>query len=199
MWNIKDINSKKSYVTERLKNCSDPKEREILQLSLISYLALLDNSGTLRYTGLYNAMDKITQNKFSEKREHENAQLEQDLFFKDGAVISDEYLQFLLDICNNIAETPTIEFDDRSITSFDTNYESILNMSHNFYKDLEDSEILEKAEKLLTDESSINISKIARRGMVDCNGLTFNDYLLGKSYINITKQKNLFYYQVANH
>ncbi len=92
MWNIKDINSKKSYVTERLKNCSDSKEREILQLSLISYLALLDNSGTLRYTGLYNAMDKITQNKFSEKREHENAQLEQDLFFKDGAVISDEYL-----------------------------------------------------------------------------------------------------------
>ena len=61
MWNIKDINSKKSYVTERLKNCSDPKEREMLQLSLISYLALLDNSGTLRYTGLYNTMDKITQ------------------------------------------------------------------------------------------------------------------------------------------
>ena len=199
MWNIKDINSKKSYVTERLKNCSDPKEREILQLSLISYLALLDNSGTLRYTGLYNAMDKITQNKFSEKREHENAQLEQDLFFKDGAVISDEYLQFLLNICNNIAETQTIDFDDRSITSFDTNYESILNMSHNFYRDLGDQEILEKAEKLLTDESSINISKIARRGMVDCSGLTFNDYLFGKSYINLTKQNNLFDYQVANH
>lgn len=199
MWNIKDINSKKSYVTERLKNCSDSKEREILQLSLISYLALLDNSGTLRYTGLYNAMDKITQNKFSEKREHENAQLEQDLFFKDGAVISDEYLQFLLNICNNIAETTTIDFDDRSITSFDTNYESILNMSHNFYRDLGDQEILEKAEKLLTDESSINISKIARRGMVDCSGLTFNDYLFGKSYINLTKQNNLFDYQVANH
>lgn len=199
MWNIKDINSKKSYVTERLKNCSDSKEREILQLSLISYLALLDNSGTLRYTGLYNAMDKITQNKFSEKREHENAQLEQDLFFKDGAVISDEYLQFLLNICNNIAETPTIDFDDRSITPFDTNYESILNMSHNFYSDLGDQEILEKAEKLLTDESSINISKIARRGMVDCSGLTFNDYLFGKSYINLTKQNNLFDYQVANH
>ncbi len=75
MWNIKDINSKKDYVLERLKHCSDSKEKEKLELSLITYLALLDNSGTLRYTGFYNAMDKITQNKFSAKREQENAQL----------------------------------------------------------------------------------------------------------------------------
>ena len=73
-----------------------------MELSLITYLALLDNSGTLRYTGFYNAMDKITQNKFSAKREQENAQLEQDLFFKEQAFLDDEYLQFLLNICNNI-------------------------------------------------------------------------------------------------
>ena len=28
MWNLKDINSKKTYITERLKNCSNPKEKE---------------------------------------------------------------------------------------------------------------------------------------------------------------------------
>lgn len=199
MWNIKDINAKKNYVSERLKNCSDPKEKEVLQLSLLSYLALLDNSGTIRYTGFYNAMDKLTQNKFSEKREHESVQMEQDLFFKDGAFISDDYLQFLLNICNNIVETPYVDFDESCISTLNTDYESILNMSHNFYMELGDSEILEKAEKLLTDESSINISKMARRGMVDCSGLTFNDYLFSKSYINLTKQNNLFDYQVANH
>lgn len=199
MWNIKDINSKKSYVTERLKNCSDPKEKEKLELSLITYLALLDNSGTLRYTGLYNAMDKITQNKFSEQREQENAQLEMDLFFKDSPVIDDEYLQFLLNICDNVANTQYVDFDDRSITSFDTNYESILNMSHNFYKDLGDQEILEKSERLLNDSSSINVSKLARRGMTDCSGLTFNDYMFGKSYINLTRKNNIFDYQVLNH
>lgn len=199
MWNLKDINSKKSYVTERLKNCSNPKEKEILELSLISYLALLDNSGTLRYTGFYNTMDKITQNRFSERREQDSVQLEIDLFFKDAAVMDDEYLQFLLDIGNNIAETPPIDFDDRDIRTFETDYESILNVTHNFYRDLGDQEILEKAEKILNDESSINVSKIARRGMADCSGLTFNDYLFGKSYINLTKKNNLFDYQVLNH
>lgn len=199
MWNIKDINSKKSYVTERLKNCSDPKEKEKLELSLITYLALLDNSGTLRYTGLYNAMDKITQNKFSEQREQENAQLEMDLFFKDSPVIDDEYLQFLLNICDNIANTQYVDFEEDTITPFETDYENILNMSHNFYKDLGDQEILEKSERLLNDSSSINVSKLARRGMTDCSGLTFNDYMFGKSYINLTRKNNIFDYQVLNH
>ena len=157
MWNLKDINAKKNYVTERLKNCSNSKEKETLALTMLTYLAMLDNSGALRYTGFYNTMDRLTQNKFSNTREQENAQLEQDIFFKDGAVIDDEYLQFLLDICNNIAETPYVDFDDNTILLFATNYEDTLNMSHNFYRDLGDQEILEQAEKLLNDESSVNI------------------------------------------
>ncbi len=199
MWNLKDINSKKDYVVERLKHCSNPQEKEVLALTMLSYFAMLDNSGSLRYTGLYNTMDRLTQNKFSDKREQENAQLEQDIFFKNGAVIDDDYLQFLLNICNNIAETPYVDFDETTILSFATNYKDILNISHNFYRDLGDKEILEKAEKILNDESSVNISKIPRRGMSDCSGLTFNDYLCGKSYINLTRKNNLFDFQVLNH
>ena len=97
-------------------------------------------------------MNRLTQNKFSDTREQENAQLEQDIFFKNGAVIDDEYLQFLLNICNNIAETSYVDFDETTIVSFPTNYKDILNMSHNFYRDLGDKVILEKAEKLLNDE-----------------------------------------------
>lgn len=171
----------------------------MLELSLICYLSLLDNSGTLRYTGFYNTMDKITQNRFSERREQDSAQLEMDLFFKNAPVIDDEYLQFLLNISNNILKTPPVDFDEENITTFETDYESILNVSHNFYRDLGDQEILKKAEKILNDESSINVSKIARRGMTDCSGLTFNDYFFGKSYINLTKKNNLFDYQVLNH
>lgn len=199
MWNLKNINSNKSYVAERLKNCSNPKEKEMLELSLICYLSLLDNSGTLRYTVFYNTMDKITQNRFSERREQDSAQLEMDLFFKNAPVIDDEYLQFLLNISDNISKTPPVDFDEENITTFETDYESILNVSHNFYRDLGDQEILKKAEKILNDESSINVSKIARRGMADCSGLTFNDYFFGKSYINLTKKNNLFDYQVLNH
>lgn len=199
MWNLKDINSKKDYVVERLKHCSNIQEKEVLALTMLSYLAMLDNSGSLRYTGFYNAMDRLTKNKFTDKREQESAQLEQDIFFKNGAVIDNAYLQFLLNICNNIAETPYVKFDEITILPFDINYKDILEMSHNFYKNLGDQEILEKAEKLLNDESSVNISKIPRRGMTDCCGLTFNDYLCGKSYINLTRKNNLFDFQVLNH
>lgn len=58
---------------------------------------------------------------------------------------------------------------------------------------------MEKAEKLLDDEPSVNISKIPRRGMSDCSGLTFNDYLFGKLYINLIRKNNLFDFQVLNH
>ena len=199
MWNIKDINQKKNYVIERLKNCKDVKEKEKLELSLITYESLLNNSGTLRYTGLYNAMDRLTQNKYSEKKNQSIAEMEIGLFFKDTPLMSDEYLQFLLDICNNIVETPYIDFEEENISSFETNYDSIVSMSYSFYRDLGNSEILEKAEKLLNDESSINDSKMPRTGMADCGGLTFDDYTFGKAYINVTRKNNIFDYQVLNH
>ena len=122
-----------------------------------------------------------------------------DLFFKDSPVIDEEYLQFLLNICDNIVNTQYVDFEEDTITPFETDYENILNMSYNFYKELGNQEILEKAEKLLTDSSSINVSKISRRGMADCSGLTFNDYMFGKSYVNLTRKNNIFDYQVLNH
>ena len=199
MWNIKDINQKKNYVIERLKNCKDPKEKEKLELSLITYESLLNNSGTLRYTGLYNAMDRLTQNKYSEMKNQSIAEMEIGLFFKDTPLMSDEYLQFLLDICNNIAETPYADFNEEDMSTFETDYESIVNMSHSFYNELGDQEILSNAEKLFNDESSINDSKMSRIGMADCSGLTFDDYYFGKAYVNITRKNNIFDYQVLNH
>ena len=35
--------------------------------------------------------------------------------------------------------------------------------------------------------------------MSDCSGLTFNDYLFGKLYINLIRKNNLFDFQVLNH
>ncbi len=197
MWNIKEINLKKDYVTERLKNCDDLKEKEKLNLSLASYKALLDNSGTLRYTGLYNTMDKLTENKFSEKQQDGIEKLE--LFSKNGDYIDNDYLQFLVDLCNNIARTKEITFDDKDFSPINTDYKNMLDTSYDFYNDLGDTEILANAKKLLLDESSINISKLPRRGMDEHNGLSFNDYVFNKAYITMTKQNNIFDYQVLNH
>ena len=100
----------------------------------------------------------------------------------DEAYLSDEYLNFLLQLCNNISEKIP-ELDENSFTSMQVSKESLIELSN----------------KLLDDESSINFSNVARRGMSDCSGLTFNEYIFDKSYINVTRQNNIFDYQIFNH
>jgi len=199
MWKIEDIKQKQEYIRERLNNCNDPKEKEKLGLSLITYSALLDNSGTLRYTKLPNLLDKLTNNNFSSKREADLAKLEVELMVGDEAYLSDEHLKFLLQLCNNISEKEIPELDENSFTSMQVSKESLMELSKRFYASLQDKEILELSNKLLDDESSINFSNVARRGMSDCSGLTFNDYIFDKSYINVTRQNNIFDYQIFNH
>lgn len=199
MWDINSLKEKQKYVTERLKHCNDIREKELLQLSLVSYSALLNNSGTFVHTQIPNIIDKLTQNQFKSKKEIEIGKLEYELFFGDEAYLSDEYLKFLLQLCNNISEKEIPELDENSFTSMQVSKESLMELSKRFYASLQDKEILELSNKLLDDESSINFSNVARRGMSDCSGLTFNDYIFDKSYINVTRQNNIFDYQIFNH
>lgn len=166
---------------------------------MLAYNSLLDNSGILKYTKLQNLLDKLTNNNFSAQKEADLWQLEAKLMVGDEAFLSDEYLKFLLLLCNNILEKKVPELDKDSFTSMRVSKESLINLSKNFYASLHDKEILDLANKLFNDESSINFSNVARRGMADCSGLTFNDYVFDKTYINVTRQNNIFDYQVFNH
>lgn len=141
MWNIKAIKDMQSYATERLKNCQDPKEKELLQLSLVSYQALLENSGTFTQTQIPNIMDKITKNQYSQKKEQEIDSIERELFFGNEAYIDDNYLTFLIQLCSNVASTEMVDMDEKMFTNFDVSYESIVDMSKKFYMQLGDEDI----------------------------------------------------------
>lgn len=141
MWNIKAIKDMQSYATERLKNCQDPKEKELLQLSLVSYQALLENSGTFTQTQIPNIMDKITKNQYSQKKEQEIGSIERELFFGNEAYIDDNYLTFLIQLCSNVASTEMVDMDEKMFTNFDVSYESIVDMSKKFYMQLGDEDI----------------------------------------------------------
>lgn len=199
MWKIEEIKQKQEYVRERLNHCTDPKEKEKLELSLITYNELLSNSGTLRYTRIPNLLDKLTKDNFSNKKEKDLARLEVELFFGDEAYISDEYLNFLLQLCDRVSEREVPELDEALFVPMVVTKESLIELSKKFYASLQDEEILELASKVLNDESSMNFSHTARRGRSDCKGLTLNDYIFDKSYINVTSQNNIFDYQVFNH
>lgn len=51
-WNIAEIKEKQKYVLARLKKRVSKEEKECLELSLIAYISLLNNSGTIyKYHG----------------------------------------------------------------------------------------------------------------------------------------------------
>lgn len=199
MWDINSLKEKQKYVEERLKNCTDNRERELLQLSLVSYSALLNNSGTFMHTQIPNIIDKITQNQFKSKKDIEIGKLEHELFFGNEPYLDEQYLEFLLQLCNNVASTDLVEIEGLSFEPMEVTYENLINMSKSFYSQLGDSEIYEMAMKVLNDDATLNFSTIPRRSMADCSGLTFNDYIFDKSYCTITKKNNVFDYQILNH
>lgn len=199
MWDIKSLKEKQKYIEERLKNCTDNRERELLQLSLVSYSALLNNSGTFVHTQIPNIIDKLTQSQFKSKKEIEMGKLEYELFFGDEPYLDEQYLEFLMQLCNNVASTDLVEIEGLSLEPMEVIYENLINMSKSFYFQLGDNEIYEMAMKTLNDDTALNFSTITRRSMAECSGLTFNDYIFDKSYCTVTKKNNVFDYQVLNH
>jgi len=199
MWKIDEIKEKQRIAQKKIDECDNPKTKELLGLSLVTYSCLLDNSGTIKYTIIPNIIDKITNNNFTNKREQELAKLEYDLMVGNEAYLDNKYLSILLQICDNVSNTDKVEIDESLFKKINVSPESLITLSRNFYQSLGDEEIFRYATKILDDPTSLNFSGISRRGMTDCSGLTFNDYIYDKAYCNITIQNNIFDYQVFNH
>lgn len=195
MWNLSEIKQKQKYILERLKNCTNPAEKEKLELSLITHISLLNNSGTL-YTKFYNIMDKITKEKFSLSRNSQYIEMEQNLLFEQPAFFDKNYLQFLLTLANNVSSQD--EYEDE-LMSLNISDEDLIKISSNFYSQLGDVEIKQNSDRILRDPSALNISKNTRDGYQDFSGITYNDYIFNKSYCRTTKSNTLFDLQVLNH
>lgn len=103
MWDLKEIKRNQKYIKERLKNCSDRKEKELLELSFISNLGILNTSGSIRYTRFYNVMDFLTNNKFSLMKDSKYVKIEEDLLINDSSFMNESYLEFLITLATNIA------------------------------------------------------------------------------------------------
>ena len=195
-WNLDEVKKKQQYLLERLKNCPNITEKECIELSLVSNISILSNSGSLFHTKFYNFMDRLTKDKFSLSRQSKYIEMEKRLLFDNASYIDETYLQFLLTLANNIAsdieeETPMYEFniDD----------EQMINVSKKFYETLDISQFKQLSMKILSDSSSINITSSSRSGFENFGGITYNDYIFNKSYINVQKTNTLFDFQVLNH
>ena len=196
MWNISEIKKKQKYVVERLKTSVPAEEKERLELSLISFISLLNNNGGLS-TKFYNLMDRITKDKFSLKKNSPYIAIEKKLVYDQIPNFNNNYLQFLLNLTTNLATevgNEQIEFLPLNLSD-----EELIKISGGFYSRLGDQEITQSALKVLGDSSAINITTTTRDGYQEFGGITFNDFIFNKSYCTMTKNSNIFDIQVLNH
>ena len=182
-WNLSEIRTKQRYLLERLKNCKDPKEKELIELSLVSNVSILSNSGSILNTRCYNFLDSLTNGKFSLIKHSKYIEMERKILFHNDSFLDNDYLQFLLNLANNISNDIEEQVPLTKITIRD---EDIVKLSKKFYEKLNNPIIEQLAMKILSDPTAINITNITRDGFEDFGGITYNDYVFDKSYINIT-------------
>ena len=109
-WNLSSIRKNKKYVLERLKciNLTD-KEKEELEMSLVGYVCLLQTGVSKVVSNFKNALQKVTNSKLKLTKEEKYEKLEYQLIQNKGDYVDDDYLQFLLDLAQNIADGNTEE------------------------------------------------------------------------------------------
>lgn len=189
MWDIKEIIKNKNIIEEELSKCDNKDELEVLKYSLIANICLIDNC-SFKYNKVYKLVDRITSNKKISDISYNN-------ITKLDNYISDEYFNFLLELCENIYNKEII-IPETELEYIITSPIDLVKKSLDFYLYL-DKELYNKAKILLKDSTSIYLAKNNVKGMEDFLGITFNDYYFNKAYIKVCIKNLVVDYQTFNH
>lgn len=202
MWDLKEIKAKKTNIINELKMCPNKSKKEKLELTLASYISILDNSGAVRYTKFYNLMDELTKGKFTLKKPSAKLVVKgENVISKYNDYMDIDYLSFLIKLSDNISKTEKVVEDFQSIIGlkFDFTNDDLINASKLFYKRLNDKEIYDAAMRIINDKTALNFTTEYTLDYKDAGGITFFDYFYNKAYCTTLRKKELFDLQVNNH
>lgn len=187
-WNAKEINNKMKYVKERLSNTTDPYEKKKLVWSLLTYHELFQMIGNIRYTGIYNVLDKITHGKYSLQREQKLSGFMSEFDLGSNDLIDENYLQFLLKLLENLAP---IHIQKDKLPIINISEQQIVELVNNYFKAI-DEELSEKANTILDpNKQHINFATIVRTGTETIYGKNYTDPIFNDSYCSILKTNTL--------
>ncbi len=198
-WNTSEIEERIRYVKERLNRTHDQKEIEKLNVTLLTYLSMLDNSGTLRYTRYTNIMDKITNDSYVIKRNNETKRMENSIIASNIGEFDENYINFLLELCKNAVNNRNSYDEYILFTPQEYSNIELVNISKKFYDNLDDSEITEKANIVFNKPQNINFTTLFRTSSKDYNGINYNDYIFKESFITIKKEDTIMDILTTNH
>lgn len=202
MWNIDEIKTRKRKVVYELKKCSNKKEREKLEITLASYISMLDNSGTIRYTKFYNLMDKLTKGNFTLIKPSTKLIIKGESIINENKDYMDiDYLSFLLELSKNVSSTEKVvkDFSDIIGSKINFNNDDLIKISKLFYSSLKDKEIYECAKKIIDDTTALNFTTEYASDCKEAGGITFWDYVYNKAYCTTMRNEVLFDLQANNH
>lgn len=187
-WNTKDINDKMKYLKTRLVNTTDPYERKKLIWSILTYNEMLEMIGNIRYTGLYNALDKITRGKYSLQKSEKLQSAMGELEFDNNGKINENYLQFLLSLAENVSSV-YIKKDRLEQTNLTPG--QVVELTKRYYSSL-DTELFNKANHILyKDKKCVNFAKISRTGTETIYGKNYIDPIFNETYCSILQTNTL--------
>ena len=202
MWNIDSIKKRKRQILTEIKNCMDKEELEKLEITLSSYISMLDNSGTIRNTKFYNLMDKITKGNFSLIRPSTKYLSNVgNIVYSHKDYLDKEYLNFLLQLMNQIVKSEPVidETSDFTYQNIPLSNERVLKTSKLFYQSLGDEDIYKNAKKIIEDETALHFSDTYSTSYAQAGGITFYDYVWEKVFCSTKRSYTLFDFQACNH
>lgn len=193
---LKSIKEKINYA-EKLLNSNELSlyERERIKHTILAYYAILDSSDNIYNTTIRPFLDKITNGKYSERRESKllcktgELTLDKD----DYGLLTKEYLEKLIKFSKEI-EKPQVE--STKFNSMEFSDEELKNIALAFFKSI-DSEMLKSTDKILSTPSLINISDYRSANNID--GTTYYDYIASVPYIIISRNHTIEDAQVFVH
>lgn len=184
-WDIEEIKSKRDKLKSMINTNLNKDEKEIIVSSYFAFDGMLTNSGSIRYTHLYNAINIITFNKFHLVKEKEKREIFLNTFNNDGVKLDLEFINQLFDIfrgvlSNKYEMTPMVF--SRSYFTRD----KLIEISKEFYKDL-DPELYSNVLKIVDPNNktmNFNNSNYTNDG-ANVYGRTFYDNYHDKVYCSV--------------
>ena len=195
-FNIKELQDKIKYSKELLKGQTSREDKEKIEMSLIAYLSLLDSTS---YTKLSNLLNQLTGGKFSQNRYKKYeclTEIVNEVSMNGTDYIDDQYLQFLLQLTNNVAE-PYLQ--NPNYTPMNISDDQMVQVAHSFYANLGDDELNHYFQQIASRPNSIAIISDVRNGNENFRGICNYDFVSNAPYITVTRQNEISDLYVLSH
>lgn len=200
MLNKKEIKEKKKYIINRLKNNVSELEEEKLRHTLAVLMELELRNDNLKNIKLYNLIGKLSGNYTLMKDSKKISVILKPLTLKNPFItaLNKDYYEFIMELAYNISKI-NVTYSNDEFNNINIKDKEVINISKQFYKQLDNDKICNKAIKIIDDSTHYGFTDTVSLGRDDEYGITCYDLVFTKPYISVKRTNNLMEYQAFNH